>query len=73
MPFPLSCTSTPDTSTGSVCQEPTAGCLGCFPRYEGARSTVQIGEVRVYDGGQDGIVATDDGETLFAKQGVFVP
>jgi len=75
IPFPISmsCTSTPDTSIGSLCKEPSATCLGCFPQYEGKRTLAEITQLKVYDGGPDGIVTTNDGSTLVAVQGVFVP
>jgi hypothetical protein len=40
---------------------------------EGRRTIWQIGQVVVYDGGPDGDAATVTGNTLFARQGVFVP
>ena len=39
---------------------------------EGARAIWQLGEVEVRDGGADGQAATAP-NTLFAKQGIFVP
>jgi hypothetical protein len=39
---------------------------------EGKRSVWELGDVRVYDGGLDGLASTND-NTLFARQGVFVP
>ena len=39
---------------------------------EGARSIWEFGRARVYDGGPDGLAATQD-NTLFAVQGLFVP
>ena len=44
-------------------------------RHDHARSSArssQLGQVRVFDGGADGLAATP-GNTLFAVQGVFVP
>ena len=75
IPFPMSmsCTSTADTSIGSLCKEPSATCLGCFPSYEGKRTLAEVTQIKVYDGGADGIVSTADGNTLFAVQGLFVP
>ena len=40
---------------------------------EGKRSIWALDAIRVFDGGPDGDVSTDDGQDLFATQGVFVP
>ena len=34
---------------------------------------IEVGQVRVLDGGDDGDSATDDGAQTFLTQGVFVP
>jgi hypothetical protein len=39
---------------------------------EGRRQIWQLGQVRVNDGGPDGVVSTTP-NTLFAVQGIFVP
>ena len=39
---------------------------------EGKRAIWQLGQVRVNDGGADGVVSTTP-NTLFAVQGIFVP
>ena len=39
---------------------------------EGARAVWQLGQVEVLDGGPDGDVDTP-GNTVFARQGIFVP
>jgi hypothetical protein len=72
-PFNLYCTNTADTSIGGECNINTYCPLpnGCGPR-DGDRTVVEITQIRVFDGGPDGVVATDD-NTLFAVQGVFVP
>ena len=36
------------------------------------RTIWQLGDVRIYDGGPDGQASTQD-NTLFLRQGVFVP
>jgi predicted acyl esterase len=66
------CTSTTGSS-GSTCSVATtldAVTPGAVP--EGKRSVWALGAVEVYDGGADGRAATAD-NTLFARQGVFVP
>jgi hypothetical protein len=39
---------------------------------EGKRSVWGVGQVTLYDGGSDGVASTDD-NTVFARQGLFVP
>ena len=39
---------------------------------EGKRAVWDLGQVEVFDGGTDGLAATDD-NSLFAVQGVYVP
>jgi hypothetical protein len=39
---------------------------------EGDRAVWELGTVEVYDGGSDGVGSTSD-NTLFARQGVFIP
>ena len=40
---------------------------------ENMRTTWQLGQVQVYDGGSDGLASTTEDNTLFETQGVFVP
>ena len=40
---------------------------------DGQRAIVQLGQIRVNDGGPDGLAATADGNQKFAAQGVFIP
>jgi hypothetical protein len=39
----------------------------------GNRAIWELGDVRVFDGGPDGQAGTTSGNTLFARQGLFVP
>jgi hypothetical protein len=72
-PFTMSCASTADTSTGSVCEIPrSTECLGCPPPKEGVRTVIELTQIQVRDGGADGVAATQ-GNTLFMVQGVFIP
>ncbi|MGH2980098.1 MAG: PQQ-dependent sugar dehydrogenase [Solirubrobacterales bacterium] len=71
--FTVACATTSDTSIGSTCAVTTtveAVIPGAIK--EGIRANWQLGQVEVFDGGPD-----DDGDTapntLFAKQGLFVP
>jgi hypothetical protein len=40
---------------------------------EGRRSVWELGAIELLDGGADGRAATTGGNTLFAKQGLFLP
>jgi hypothetical protein len=76
IPFPINmpCTNTADTSVGATCSITTcATCIGP-PRNDigGQRSLVEITQFQVSDGGPDGYVSTND-NTLFMKQGIFIP
>jgi len=77
IPFPINmfCSNTPDTSTGGVCSVMTSGAVVC-PEcgiQEGKRTLVEITQFEVFDGGPDGQVGTADGNTVFARQGLFIP
>jgi hypothetical protein len=71
-PFPFVCENTADTSIGATCTVPPPSCLGCFPKFEGHRTVIGISQFRIFDGGPDGVIATEN-NTLFAVQGIFVP
>ncbi len=74
-PFPvtLSCAGTGSTAVGGTCAIATSA-TAVVPGsvHDGDRAVVQVGQVRVSDGGADGIAATADND-LFAVQGLFVP
>jgi acyl-homoserine lactone acylase PvdQ len=75
LPFPVNvpCSATIDTSIGGAC-----GITTTFDAVvpgsirEGDRGNWQLGELQVFDGGADGVIATG-ANTLFARQGVFIP
>ena len=70
----LTCAATSDTTIGSTCSiATTADALVPGMVTEGKRAIWQVGQVQVTDGGEDGIAATAADNTLFAKQGLFVP
>jgi hypothetical protein len=76
LPFPmnLTCATTADTSIGGLCNINTSGpviCPECQIR-EGERMVVEITQLQMFDGGQDGQAATND-NTLFMSQGLFIP
>jgi hypothetical protein len=73
--FPVSvpCSATADPAIGGTCSITTTfdSVLPGVIR-EGDRANWQLGEVQVFDGGSDGVNATSP-NTLFARQGVFIP
>jgi hypothetical protein len=67
------CATTADTTVGSTCTaNTTADAIVPGVIAEGQRAVWQIGTVQVFDGGSDG-VATTGPNTLFERQGIFVP
>ena len=76
IPFPVvtSCSPTVDPDVGSTCSITTTldAIIGPAAVKEGKRSIWEMGQVYVEDGGADGVAATHP-NTLFARQGVFVP
>jgi hypothetical protein len=71
--FTMPCTATASTQEGSSCTvATTAEALvpGSVP--ESKRSVWEVGQLTVLDGGPDGVASTDD-NTVFLKQGLFVP
>jgi hypothetical protein len=74
IPFPVSmtCGNTSDTSIGGACSV-TSSAVAVVPgTAEPARAVVEITQFQVFDGGPDGLIATDD-NTLFMDQGIFIP
>jgi hypothetical protein len=74
--FPVSipCAATADTTVGSTCAiDTTAEALVPNTVKEGRRAVWQIGQVKVYDGGADGVASTVADNTLFMDEGLFVP
>ncbi len=68
------CTSTPTTTVGSACTVTTsADAIVPGSVSEGLRTIWQMGQVQVQDGGEDGVASTVNDNTLFMKQGIFVP
>jgi hypothetical protein len=69
----MPCTATPSGSEGASCAVTTTA-NAVIPNSVRAnfRSTWDWGQVRVFDGGPDGVASTQD-NTLFLTQGVFVP
>jgi len=67
------CSATADASVGSTCTlATTVNALVPNAVREGDRAIWELGPVEVYDGGPDGVGSTAD-NTVFARQGLFVP
>ena len=72
--FTVPCAATPDTTVGSTCAaSTTADALVPNTIDEGSRAIWGLGQIQVTDGGEDGSVATPADNTLFMRQGVFLP
>jgi hypothetical protein len=70
---PLACTASESNTVGSICDSTTtldAIQPGAVP--EAKRSVWELGQVQVFDGGQDGSLATP-GNSVYLRQGVFIP
>jgi hypothetical protein len=76
IPFPVNmpCSNTSDTSVGATCS--IVACATCIgpPRGDigGQRSVAEFTQFLISDGGADGSVSSND-NTLFMKQGLFIP
>jgi hypothetical protein len=75
IPFPvhMQCVNTTSTTTGGTCSTagPPPGCPPACPTPN-QRQVVEFGQIEVFDGGADGQNATDP-NTVFARQGIFIP
>jgi hypothetical protein len=75
IPFPVvtGCTATASTGIGSTCAISTsANAVVPGAVKDTKRGVVGIGQIQVFDGGADGVAATDP-NTLFSTQGIFIP
>ena len=73
--FTVPCTATGGTANiGSTCSlTTTADALLPNTVAEGKRALWQLGAIEVLDGGSDGDADTPGGNTVFLRQGFFVP
>ena len=72
-PVTVPCAASASTTTGSTCAvTTTANTLVPGAASVGKRAVWELGQVKVFDGGPDGLASTQP-NTLFADQGVFVP
>ena len=78
----MPCTETADPAIGSTCAVTTSANTlvpQSIPRpspdfvSEGRRAIWQLGQISVWDGGEDGFIESTDDNTVLAVQGVFVP
>ena len=72
-PVTVPCAGTADTTVGATCAITTTldSVLPGAVR-EGKRAIWELGQIEVSDGGSDGLASTE-GNTVFARQGIFVP
>lgn len=72
-PVTIPCSATSDTTVGSTCSITTTfNAVRPGAIVAGVRSIWQLGDVKVFDGGPDGVASTAP-NTLFERQGVFAP
>jgi WD40-like Beta Propeller Repeat len=67
--FPVTVTC----ASGSCSVATTANAVTPGAVLEGKRAIWELGQVKVYDGGADGVASTTGDNTLFMDQGVFIP
>jgi hypothetical protein len=72
--FTAACAATGDTTVGGTCSvSSTFNALVPGSVQESKRAVWELGQVEVYDAGSDGSASTSADNTLFERQGVFVP
>jgi hypothetical protein len=72
-PVPAQCASTADAAIGGLCTVNTsANAVVPGAVKDGKRAIVEVGQIQVTDGGDDGLNATGP-NTLFEVQGIFIP
>jgi sugar lactone lactonase YvrE len=72
--FTVPCQASVSTTIGSTCAvKTTADAIQPGTVREKARAIWQLAQVRLFDGGSDGVASTISGNTLFEKQGLLVP
>jgi hypothetical protein len=73
LPVTVPCAGTADTTVGATCAiTTTVDSVLPGTVSEGKRAIWQLGQIEVFDGGSDGLASTED-NTVFARQGIFVP
>ena len=75
MSFPITvpCGATGSATVGGTCSLASSfNAIVPGAVVEGSRANWQLSEIKVYDGGSDGVASTDP-NTLFMRQGIFAP
>jgi plastocyanin len=75
IPFPVTvaCAPTMSDTIGSTCSvATTANSVLAGAVNDAVRTIWQLGQIRVFDGGSDGVASTS-GNTLFMNEGIFAP
>jgi len=73
-PATIPCAATADSGTGGSCALATSfDALVPGTIVESKRSIWQLGQIKVYDAGPDGLASTTGDNTLFQNEGIFVP
>jgi hypothetical protein len=73
-PVIVPCSPTADPDIGSTCSTSTSvNAIIPGAVVEGQRSVWQFSGIEVFDGGPDGLAVSDDDNTLFLRQGLYVP
>jgi hypothetical protein len=71
--YTVPCLATASATVGSTCSlTTTADAISAGTVLESRRTVWEIPAIRVRDGGSDGVASTTP-NTIFARQGVFVP
>jgi hypothetical protein len=73
LPFTIGCAATAGPEGGTCNVATTANALSSGNVIEGKRAVWALNQVRVYDGGADGVASTTGDNTLFEVQGLFAP
>jgi hypothetical protein len=72
--FTVPCATNGDPAIGSTCAVNTsADALVPDTIREGKRAIWELDQVRLFDGGSDGVATTTADNTLFAVEGIFIP
>ena len=70
----ITCAGTASTSTGSTCAVYTSyNAIHPGLIKDGKRLNEEIYDLHVYDGGADGDANTTGDNTVFLRQGIFIP
>src|SRR5439155_19978076 len=72
--FTVPCASTSSTTVGGTCSlASTFNAILPGSVVDGVRAIWELADVRVFDGGADAQASTTGDNTLFERQGIFVP